>query len=163
MKLIICSLDKAIWLAVRQIYSEGIQGGHATFETDVPGWDEWDRGHLLIGRIAALIGDEVVGWAALSPFSGRSVYGGVADVSVYISKSYQGQGIGKTMLDELITRSEEAGLWTLQAGIFPENKASIALHRNCGFREVGYREKIGKLRGKWRDVILMERRSIIVD
>jgi len=148
------------WIQVRSIYLEGIATGDATFETDAPDWETWDCNHLKFGRLAARDGDSVVGWAALSPVSNRCVYGGVAEVSVYVAAAARGQGIGRLLLMSLIDEAERNGIWTLQAGIFPENVASIALHKSCGFREVGLRERLGKLNGVWRDVVLLERRSV---
>jgi L-amino acid N-acyltransferase YncA len=145
------------WRAVQSIYEQGIRGGDATFETEAPGWTEWDRAHSL--RLVAEAGGEVVGWAALSPVSERCVYGGVAEDSVYVADSAQGRGVGRALLEELVRRAESDGVWTIQAGIFPENESSIALHERCGFRVVGTRERIGKHHGVWRDVVLMERRS----
>ena len=150
------------WEAVRAIYREGIATGNATFETDVPDWEAWDKSHLRACRLVAKAGGQVVGWAALTPYSSRRAYAGVAGLSIYVSASARGQGIGRALLGALIAASEQAGLWTLQAGIFPENTASLALHRACGFREVGRREHIGQLNGVWRDVVLMERRSKVV-
>jgi L-amino acid N-acyltransferase YncA len=150
------------WEAVRAIYREGIATGNATFETDVPDWEAWDKNHLPACRLVAKADGRVVGWAALTPYSSRRAYAGVAGLSIYVSASARGQGIGRTLLGALIEASEQAGLWTLQAGIFPENAASLALHRACGFREVGRRERIGRLNGVWRDVVLMERRSKVV-
>lgn len=155
-------IDKLLpkdWEEVRSIYLEGIASGNATFETDVPDWETWNGNHSSIGRLAARDGDSVIGWAALSPVSSRRAYAGVAEVSVYVAGSARGRGVGRLLLDCLIEEAEKNGLWTLQAGIFPENLASISLHKACGFREVGRRERIGKLRGVWRDVVLMERRS----
>lgn len=146
------------WPAVKEIYRQGIATGVATFETDVPGWNQWDENHLSHSRLIAK-GNEILGWAALSPVSGRCVYGGVAEVSVYIAEKARGRGIGKKLLDTLIENSEENGIWTLQAGIFAENEASIKLHKKCGFKIVGKREKLGKLKDIWKDVLLMERRS----
>jgi L-amino acid N-acyltransferase YncA len=150
-------LTKADWPAVGSIFEQGIRGGDATFETEVPEWSEWDRAHSL--RLVADAGGEVVGWAALSPVSERCVYGGVAEDSVYVADSAQGRGVGRALLEELVRRAESDGVWTIQAGIFPENEGSIALHERCGFRVVGTRERIGKHHGVWRDVVLMERRS----
>jgi L-amino acid N-acyltransferase YncA len=150
------------WDAVRAIYREGIATGNATFETDVPEWEAWDKGHLCACRLVAKADGRVVGWAALNPYSSRRAYAGVAGLSIYVSATARGQGIGRALLGALIEASERAGLWTLQAGIFPENAASLALHRACGFREVGRRERIGQLNGVWRDVVLMERRSKVV-
>jgi L-amino acid N-acyltransferase YncA len=147
------------WDAVQAIYREGIATGDATFETTVPEWEVWDRNHLREPRLVARQNDRVVGWAALSPVSGRRVYAGVTEVSVYVSAPATGKGIGKALLRALVAESERIGIWTLQASIFRENVASIALHRACGFREVGYRERIGQMNGVWRDTILMERRS----
>jgi L-amino acid N-acyltransferase YncA len=146
------------WDVVRSIYLEGIATGDATFETDAPEWEAWDRSHLQFARLIARVDDGIAGWAALSPVSGRRVYAGVAEVSVYVSASARGRGVGAELLKSLILESEKNGIWTLQAGIFPENQASIALHRKLGFREVGRRERIGELHGVWRDVLLLERR-----
>jgi phosphinothricin acetyltransferase len=150
------------WPRVKTIYEKGIATKSATFETAVPEWDEWDREHLGTCRFVARNGQHIVGWAALSPVSGRCIYSGVAEVSVYVSEDAQGKGIGKILLNKLIKASESENIWTLQAGIFPENQTSIGLHKKLGFREVGYREKIGKMDGKWRDVILLERRSKLI-
>jgi phosphinothricin acetyltransferase len=150
------------WEKVRTIFAEGIASGQATFETEAPEWAVWDRGHLLDPRLVAVEADEIVGWAAVSPVSGRCVYGGVAEVSVYVAAAARGRGVGRLLLPELVQASERAGIWTLQAGIFIGNEASIRLHRACGFREVGVRERLGALNGVWRDVLLMERRSRIV-
>jgi L-amino acid N-acyltransferase YncA len=149
------------WDAVQAIYRDGIATGDATFETVVPEWAEWDGSHLAEPRLVARQNGRLVGWAALSRVSGRRVYAGVAEVSVYVAASARGNGIGKALLQALVAESERTGLWTLQASIFRENVASIALHRACGFREVGYRERIGQMNGVWRDTILMERRSRI--
>jgi L-amino acid N-acyltransferase YncA len=150
------------WGGVRAIYQEGIATGNATFETEAPEWQEWDKTHLGDCRFVARREGQVVGWGALSPVSSRCVYAGVAEVSIYVTDSARGEGIGKTLLRRLIEASERQGIWTLQAGVFPENEASIALHKAYGFREVGYREKIGQMNGHWRDVILLERRSEVV-
>jgi phosphinothricin acetyltransferase len=147
------------WPAVREIYSEGIATGDATFETEVPGWGKWDGGHHQHSRLVALDGKRIVGWAALSPVSTRKVYAGVAEVSIYVAAGARGRGCGTSLLNTLIAESEAHGIWTLQAGIFPENIASIALHKACGFREVGLRQRLGQLGGVWRDVLLLERRS----
>lgn len=147
------------WAAVHEIYSEGIATGHATFETAVPEWEKWDSGHLRNCRLVARDGERILGWAALSPVSRRQVYAGVAEVSIYVAARARGSGIGKTLLESLVEHSEACGIWTLQAGIFPENVASIALHKSCGFREVGLRHRLGQLAGIWRDVLLLERRS----
>lgn len=147
------------WPAIRSIYLEGIATGDATFETGAPEWEEWDQAHLPGCRLVARSGGEVVGWAALSSVSGRCVYSGVAEVSVYVASAARGRGVGKALLEALVEASERAGIWTLQAGMFPENSISIALHKSCGFREVGRRERLGQLHGVWRDVVLLERRS----
>lgn len=149
------------WPEVRAIYEEGIETGLATFETEAPEWDEWNDSHLEDCRIVAVDGSKVLGWAAMSPVSDRCVYGGVAEVSVYVSAAAQGRGVGKLLLTRLSRESERKGYWTLQAGIFTENEASIALHKACGFREIGVRNRLGKLLGTWRDVLLLERRSEI--
>lgn len=149
----------ADWDAVRVIYLEGIATRNATFETSAPEWEKWDSSHRADCRLVARQGSGILGWAALSPVSGRCVYAGVAEVSIYITAAARGQGMGRALLTQLVNESEAAGLWTLQAGILRENAASRALHAACGFRELGYRERVGQLDGVWRDVILMERRS----
>jgi L-amino acid N-acyltransferase YncA len=149
------------WPAVRAIYDEGIRSGDATFETETPSWERWDAAHPEL-RLVAERDASVVGWAALSPASARHCYRGVGEVSVYVAEQARGAGLGRTLLEELVERSEQAGYWTLTAGVFPENEASIQLHKACGFREVGVRERLGKLRGVWRDVVLLERRSDVV-
>lgn len=148
--------------SVAEIYLEGIATGNATFQTEAPAWDEWDKSHLQHSRIVAVDNGEVVGWAALTPVSGRCVYAGVAEVSVYIKASQRGKGVGTQLLQHLITDSEKNNIWTLQAGIFPENVSSIKLHEKLGFRKIGYRERIGQMKGKWRDTVLLEKRSSVV-
>ena len=143
---------------VARIFEDGIRTGEATFETAAPSWEEWDAAHLKPRLVAELDG-AVVGWAALSPVSERCCYSGVAESSVYVAEEARGRGVGRELLEELIRRSEAAGIWTLQAGIFPENKPSLRLHLVCGFRLVGVRERLGELNGVWRDVLLLERRS----
>jgi L-amino acid N-acyltransferase YncA len=150
----------AHWPAVARIYAEGIDVG--TFEERVPEWDEWDAGHLAAPRLVAVVDGQVAGWAALSPVSRRECYRGVAEVSVYVARSARGRGIGRALLAELVRRAEEAGIWTIQAGILAANEASVALHAACGFRVVGTRERIAQKRGEWLDVVLMERRSEVV-
>ena len=150
------------WPAIEKIYLEGIAEGNATFETASPGWERWNSAHHLHSRLVAKENDRVVAWAALSPVSTRQVYRGVAEVSIYVAEAARGEGIGKRLLPELIRHSEQNGIWTLQAGIFPENTASIALHKSFGFREVGVRERIGQLGARWRNTVLLERRSPIV-
>lgn len=150
----------AHWPGVRAVYAEGLATGDATFETEAPDWERWDASHLRACRLVALAGDgRVAGWAALSPVSTRKVYAGVAEVSVYVAGGFRGRGVGRALLETLVRESESEGIWTLQAGVFPENRASVALHRSCGFREVGRRERLGRLRGRWRDTLLLERRS----
>jgi L-amino acid N-acyltransferase YncA len=149
------------WEQVRSIYLEGIRTGHATFETDAPTWEKWDEGHLEIARLVVREGDRVLGWAALSPTSKRKVYRGVAELTVYVAENARGAGIGRKLLEALIQESEEHGIWTLQASIFPENTASVKLHLRSGFREVGRRERIAMLNGVWRDTLLFERRSTL--
>ena len=150
------------WDSVREIYLEGIASGHATFETQAPSWEDWTANHHPFARLVLRTNDGLLGWAALSRVSRRTVYEGVAEVSVYVASSARGQGLGLLLLQSLIEESEAHGVWTLQASIFTENDASIRLHRRCGFREVGRRERIAKLHGAWRDTLLMERRSTIV-
>jgi L-amino acid N-acyltransferase YncA len=150
------------WEAVRSIYVAGIETGNATFQQSAPDWEEWDAGHLRDCRLVARRAQEVVGWAALSPVSKRPVYRGVAEVSIYIAEMARGHGIGAQLMAALIAASESEGIWTLQAGIFPENRASIALHARAGFRIVGTRSRLGCMNGQWRDVVLMERRSLNV-
>jgi phosphinothricin acetyltransferase len=153
------ALSPEEWDDVRRIYLEGIAEGNATFETEAPSWEKWHASHRLTPRLAARENGATVGWAALSSVSARDVYQGVAEVSVYVAAAARGRGVGRALLTELVRRSEEAGVWTLQAGIFPENAASLGLHRACGFRIVGRRERLGRLAGVWRDVMLLERRS----
>lgn len=152
----------ADWSRVAAIYREGIATGEATFETEVPSWEEWNAGHLPHSRTVAVLGDDAAGWAALSPVSGRCVYGGAAEVSVYVAARARGRGLGRALLGRLVEESEANGIWTLQAGIFPENEASVRMHEQCGFRRVGMRERLGRLGGRWRDVVLLERRSAVV-
>ena len=150
------------WEQVRSIILEGIATGHTTFETDAPSWEKWDASHLEIARLVARKGDEVLGWAALSPVSKRKAYRGVAELSISVKEESRGRGIGRALLETLVENSERNEIWMLQAAIFPENTASVKLHLRCGFREVGRRERIGKLNGSWRDTLLFERRSKIV-
>jgi phosphinothricin acetyltransferase len=156
-------MDPTDWSAVASIYRRGIETGDATFETEVPPWTAWDAARLSVCRLVAEVDGGVVGFAALSPTSYRPVYAGVAEVMVYVAADLRGRGVGRLLLDALVERSEEAGIWTLQAGIFPENQASIALHRASGFRVVGTRIRPGRAAdGRWRDVVLLERRSDVV-
>jgi L-amino acid N-acyltransferase YncA len=150
------------WPTVAAIYEEGIATGDATFQTEAPSWPAWDAGHLQTCRLIAADAGDVRGWAALSAVSSRPVYAGVAEVSVYVAAAARGRGVGRALLAALIGASEQHGLWTLQAGIFPENQASVTLHERAGFRVVGRRERLGQMRGRWRDVLLLERRSAAV-
>ena len=147
------------WPAVREIYLEGMATGDATFQTAAPEWPEWDAGHLRHSRLTLVAGEAVGGWAALSAVSRRACYAGVAEVSIYIAAAHRGRGLGLRLLSALVAESEANGIWTLQAGIFPENRASIALHERLGFRRVGVRERIAQRDGRWRDTVLLERRS----
>jgi phosphinothricin acetyltransferase len=147
------------WPEVSRIYKEGIQTGVATFETTVPSYEVWDAGHMPACRLVAAEGNNLLGWAALSPVSGRCVYGGVAEVSIYIGEASRGQGIGRKLMEALILASEAETLWTLQSGIFPQNRESILLHEKTGFRYIGKRERVAKREGIWYDNLLYERRS----
>ena len=147
------------WSGVARIFEEGIATRNATFETEAPAWDAWDSSHLPEHRLAALRGGEVVGWAAVSPVSDRCCYGGVVESSVYVAETARGEDVGRRLLEALIASTEAAGIWTIEAGMFPENKGSIRLHERVGFEIVGRRKRLGKLDGVWRDVLLLERRS----
>jgi L-amino acid N-acyltransferase YncA len=155
-------LRPADWPAVRAIYEAGIATGNATFETAAPAWEAWDAEHLPEHRLLASDDGRVLGWAALAPVSDRCAYAGVAEDSIYIAPQAQGQGVGRALLAALIASAEQAGIWTVQTGIFPENQASVRLHQACGFRVVGVRERLGRLHGRWRDVLLLERRSQLI-
>ena len=146
------------WPAVASIFAEGIRTGVATFETAVPSWEAWDAAHLPDHRLVAALEHEVVGWIALVPYSRRAVYRGVGEESVYVADHARGRGVGRVLLDAVIASAREGGLWTLLAGIFPENEASLALHSSLDFRKVGVHERIGQLEGVWRDVVLLELR-----
>jgi L-amino acid N-acyltransferase YncA len=146
------------WSAVADIYWDGMRGGLATFETEVPTWEVWDGAHLPEHRLVAVAGGEIVAWAALSPASSRRCYAGIVENSVYVAREAQGQGIGRLLLDALLKGARKAGLWTVQTSIFPENRASLALHERCGFRVVGVRERIAKRDGIWRDTVFLEKR-----
>lgn len=162
MTLRVRALTPQDWPAVRAIYEEGIATGDATFERAAPGWEAWDTSHLERCRLVAEDDHDILGWAALAQVSSRRVYAGVAEVSVYVAEKARGRGVGRLLLEALIAESERSGIWTLEAGIFPENEPSLALHQRCGFRVVGRREKLGQMEGRWRDVVLLERRSPVV-
>jgi L-amino acid N-acyltransferase YncA len=151
-------LRAADWPAVADIYAEGIAARLATFETELPSWEEWDAAHVPEHRYVAELDGRVAGWVALTPYSRRGVYRGVADLSVYVAEWARGRGAGRALLEHVVESARAGGLWTLQAGVFPENSASLALHRALGFRKVGVRERIGQLDGVWRDVVLLELR-----
>jgi L-amino acid N-acyltransferase YncA len=164
MSITVRNMTEADWQAVRDIYAAGIATGDATFETEPPTWDSWDRSHLPAHRLVAVDETEaLLGWVAASPVSDRCAYAGVVEGSVYVAPDAQGRGVGTVLLRALIASTEAAGIWTLQTGIFRENVASVALHQRAGFRTVGVRERLGRLDGRWRDVLLLERRSDKID
>jgi phosphinothricin acetyltransferase len=152
------------WEAVRAIYLDGMASGAATFETGAPEWAEWDRTHLKIGRLVALAPDsnEVIGWAALAPAAEAQALSGVASVSVCVAEAWRGKGVGTALMAALIAASEQSGIWTLEARVFADIEAAIALFANVGFREVGRRERFGKSGGVWRDLVILERRSEVI-
>jgi L-amino acid N-acyltransferase YncA len=150
------------WPEVARIYAQGIATRNATFETELPGWEDWDRAHLREHRLVAETDGELVGWIALTPVSGRCCYAGVAEISAYVAETARGHGVGTTLLERVIESTERAGIWTLETGVFPENETSLALLERFGFREVGVRERIGQLDGVWRDVVFLERRSEVI-
>jgi L-amino acid N-acyltransferase YncA len=156
-------LQPGDWPEVARIFEEGIRTGNATFETDVPSWEEWDSAHLPEHRFVAERESRVVGWIALAPVSSRCCYEGVAEVSAYVGEDARGEGVGRALLARLIESSEHGGIWTLETGVFPENGPSLALLQRFGFRVVGTRERIGRMHGMWRDVVFLERRSEVVD
>jgi phosphinothricin acetyltransferase len=162
-ELLITALRREHWPEVARIYTEGIATGNATFETEVPSWEQWDGGHLEEHRFVAIRGGTVMGWVAVSPVSGRCVYSGVVENSVYVGRSARGRGVGRRLLEELVASTEAAGIWTIQTGIFPENEASVGVHKRVGFEVVGRRRRLAKLHGVWRDVLLLERRSAVVE
>jgi len=163
MEYIIEEMKSSDWEQVKAIYLAGIKTGLATFQTGAPAWEDWDKGHLQTCRLVARSANGIAGWAALSPTSSRECYRGVVEVSIYVGEKYKGQGVGTALLTDLIKRSEENGIWTLYCAIIRENAASIAMHKKCGFREIGVREKIARMSsGVWHDVVLMERRSKVV-
>lgn len=150
------------WPEVRRIYEEGIATGNATFQTEPPEWEVFDSGHLPTGRLIARdVNGHIVGWVALSRVSNRCVYAGVAELSIYVAAAARGWGVGRALMEAVIAESEDAGIWTLQGGVFPENGASVRLLETCGFRVVGRRERLGRMGERWRDVLLLERRSRI--
>ena len=162
MELVIREMLSSDWERVAEIYYEGIQSNIATFQQEVPSYEQWDTSHLKRLRYVCIIEDKIVGWAALSPVSSRCIYAGVTEVSIYIDGKFRGLGIGTQLLTYIIKAAEDSSIWTIQAGIMQENQASIKLHQKCGFRKIGYREKIGKDKeGIWRDIILMEIRSTL--
>ena len=155
-------LKQEDWPAVREIFEQGIAGRNATFETEAPSWETWDRSQLDGHRYVAVEKGRVVGWVAAHPVSSRPCYRGVVEHSVYVDEAWQGKGIGRALLERLFESTEADGIWTIQTGVFPENEASLALHVKCGFRVVGTQEKLGKLDGVWRDVVVLERRSEVI-
>jgi len=155
----IAALGPGDWDDVARIYAEGIATRLATFETEVPSWQSWDTAHLPDHRFMGREDRRAAGWAALAPVSSRCVYAGVAEVSVYVATAARGRGVGTALLSALVASSEAGGVWTLEAGILPENEASVRMHERCGFRVVGRRERLGRMEGNWRDVLLLERRS----
>jgi len=159
MEIVVRSLINSDWNSVSKIYADGIATGIATFETEIPNWETWNKKHIESCRIVAVKSNQVVGFAVLSSVSNRTVYKGVAEVSVYVAKDYRGQYVGETLLKQLIIESETHNFWTLQAGIFSENIASIEMHKKFGFRVIGIRKQIGQLNGKWHDNHFLERRS----
>ena len=159
--LLIEQMQAQHWPAVELIYTQGLATGNASFETETPSWEQFQAGHLPGHLLVALEADAVLGWAVLSPVSDRCSYQGVAEDSVYVAETARGRGVGRALLTQLTRRAESAGIWTVQAGMFPENTASIALHHACEFRTVGLRERLGQREGIWRDVLLLERRGSI--
>jgi L-amino acid N-acyltransferase YncA len=158
-RMTIRELQPADWPDVARIFEEGIRTGNATFETTPPTWEAWDAGHLADHRLVVTLDGDVVGWAALSGVSDRACYSGVAEHSIYVAERVRGLGFGRQLLAALVAAADAGGVWTLQSGVFPENEASLALHLSLGFRVVGVRERLGRLDGVWRDVVLLERRS----
>jgi L-amino acid N-acyltransferase YncA len=150
------------WPEVARIFDEGIRTGNATFEAEVPSWEEWDAAHLREHRFVAEREGSVVGWVALAPVSSRCCYAGVAEVSAYVGEEARGEGLGRALLGQVIESSERGGIWTLETGVFPENGPSLALLQRFGFRVVGTRERIGRIHGRWRDVVFLERRSEVI-
>jgi len=167
MTVTIREMTAADWPAVERIYREGIATGNATFEASPPSWEEFDREKVADPRLVALEGDAVIGWAAAGRVSSRCVYEGVLEHSVYVAEAARGHGVGRVLLDAFLRAAEAAQVWTVQSGVFPENEPSLALHRELGFRTVGTRQRVGKMSygpysGKWRDVVMIERRSELI-
>jgi len=162
MPYLIEAMQPGDWAQVCAIYLEGIATRNATFETSPPSWEKWDAAHLPFARLVARAGADMLGWGALIAVSDRGCYVGVAEASIYVARQHRGKEVGAALLQSVVAHSEENGIWTLQAGIFPENAGSLALAKSCGFREVGRRERLAKLNGVWRDVLLLERRSTVV-
>jgi L-amino acid N-acyltransferase YncA len=160
--IVIGQMTEKSWADVARIYESGIATKNATFQTEAPDWDSWDKVHRKDCRLIATINDTIVGWVALSNVSSRCVYAGVAEVSIYVDSEYRGKGVGDKLMDSLINESELNGIWSLQAGIFPENASSLNLHQKHGFRTIGIKERIGKMGNTWRDVLMVERRSQVV-
>ena len=160
-ELVIRDLQPDDWTEVAAIYRDGMRGGLATFETEVPSWQAWEAAHTI--RVVAELDEQVIGWAALGPASSRWAYRGVAESSVYVARDRHRRGVGSALLEALIERSERAGIWTIQTSIFPENEASLSLHQRVGFRVVGVRKRVGKRDGLWRDTVLLERRSEVIE
>ncbi len=156
------NIEEFHYPAVAQIYAEGLSTGIATYETEVPSWEAWDSSHLESCRLAIFDKEILQAWSALSPVSHRHAYRGVAELSIYVAEAARGKGLGKTLLQALIKESEKNSIWTLQSGIFKDNFASLQLHKNCGFRRIGFREKVAQRDGIWYDNVIMERRSKIV-
>jgi L-amino acid N-acyltransferase YncA len=156
-------LGRGDWPAAADIYWDGMRDGLSTFETEVPSWEAWDRQHHRDHRLVADLLGDIVGWAALAPVSTRRCYAGIAENSVYVARTARGLGIGRALLEALIAGGEAAGIWTIQTSVFPENRASLALHETCGFRVIGVRKRIARRDGVWRDTVFLERRSEVVN
>jgi L-amino acid N-acyltransferase YncA len=153
------NLEESDAIAVLDIYQQGLDTGEASFETSAPDWGSWDKKYHRYCRLVAEQNDHILGWAALAPVSLRDCYRGVAEISVYVSSNHFGRGIGNTLMAALVETSEENGIWGLYSSIFPENEATLRLHLRHGFRQVGVRERIAQQQGRWRDTMILERRS----
>jgi L-amino acid N-acyltransferase YncA len=160
-ELVIRDLQPDDWTEVAAIYRDGMRDGLATFETEVPAWEAWHEAHPI--RVVAELDEQVIGWAACGPASSRWAYRGVVESSVYVARDLHGRGVGRALMERLIEKSENTGIWTIQTSIFPENEASLKLHHRVGFRVVGVRKRIGKRDGLWRDTVLLERRSEVIE